>query len=128
MAPVPAQLTTRRYMLLYKADAESESGRPRTAEQRAKIAGLLEEMSKAGVLLANIGLQPSRQGKRYTFTGGRHTVMDGPFAESKELIAGYVLLQARSIEEASEWVSRYGAVVGAHEVDLRVVEETPGAA
>jgi hypothetical protein len=123
MAPVPKELATHRYMLLYKADAASESGRPRPAQQHAKIAGLLEEMSRAGILLTNIGLKPSEQGKRYNFKGGRHTVMDGPFAESKELIAGYVMFQARSLEEASEWVSRYGVAVGAPEVDLRVVEE-----
>jgi hypothetical protein len=126
MAPVPAQLATRRYMVLYKADAASESGRPRPSEQRTKIDGLFKEMSSAGVLLANIGLQPSKQGKRYTFKGGRHSVMDGPFAESKELIAGYVMFQAQSLEEASEWAVRYGGVVGSPEVDLRVVDETPG--
>jgi hypothetical protein len=126
MVPMPAGLAKQRYMLLYKADAASESGHRRPAEQLTKIAGLIEEMSRAGVLLANIGLQPSRQGKRYTFQGGRHTVMDGPFAESKELIAGYVMFQAKSFEEASEWATRYGTVVGAHEVDLRVVEETSG--
>jgi hypothetical protein len=126
MVPVPPKLTTHRYMLLHKADAESESGRPRSAEQRAKLAGLIEEMSKAGVLLANINLQPSKQGKRYTFKGGKHTVVDGPFAESKELIAGYAMFQAKSLEEASEWAVRYGTAVGPPEVDLRVVEETPG--
>jgi hypothetical protein len=126
MAPVPARLATRRYMVLYKADAASESGRPRPAEQRAEIDGLFKEMSSAGVLLATIGLQPSKQGKRYTFKGGRHSVMDGPFAESKELIAGYVMFRAKSLEEASEWAVRYGGVVVAPEVDLRVVEETPG--
>jgi PhnB protein len=83
-------------------------------------------MSSAGVLLANIGLQPSKQGKRYTFKGGRPSVMDGPFAESKELIAGYVIIRAQSLEEASEWALRYGDVVSTPEVDLRVVEETPG--
>jgi len=123
MVPVPSELPTRRYMLLYKADAASESGRPRPAEQRAKISRLFEEMSSAGVLLTNIGLQPSEQGKRYTFKGGRHTVVDGPFAESKELIAGYVMFRAQSLEEAAEWASRYGVAVGAHEVDLRVLEE-----
>lgn len=126
MAPVPAQLATRRYMVLYKADAESESGRPRPSEQRAKIAGLFEEMSSAGVLLVNVGLQPSQQGKRYTIKGGRHSVTDGPFTESKELIAGYVMLRAQSLEEASEWAVRYGEAVATSEVDLRVVEETPG--
>jgi hypothetical protein len=123
MVPAPKELATRRYMLLYKADAASESGRPRPAEQRAKVERLFQEMSSAGVLLSNIGLQPSAQGKRYTFQGGRHTVVDGPFAESKELIAGYVMFQAPSLEEASEWASRYGGTVGAQEVDLRVVQD-----
>lgn len=125
MAPAPKGLATHRYMLLYKADAASESGRRRSAEQRVKLSGLLQEMSSAGVLLTNIGLHPSKQGKRYSFKGGRHTVVDGPFAESKELIAGYAMLQASSLEEASEWASRYGAVVGAAEVDLREVEDAP---
>lgn len=122
MVPVPPQLTTHRYMLLYKADAESESGRPRPAEQRAKLAGLLEEMSKAGVLLTSVGLQPSKQGRRYTLQGGKYTVVDGPFAESKELIAGYAMFQAKSLEEASEWALRYSEAVGPPEVDLRGVE------
>lgn len=124
MVPVPPNLTTHRYMLLYKADAESESGRPRPAEQRARLTGLLEEMSKAGVLLTNVGFQPSKQGRRFTSRGGKYAVMDGPFAESKELIAGYAMFQAKSLEEASEWVLRYGEAVGPPEMDLRVVEET----
>jgi hypothetical protein len=123
MVPMPKELETRRYMLLYKADAASESGRPRPAEQRAKLSALFEEMSGAKVLLTNIGLRPSQQGKRYTFQGGRHAVVDGPFAESKELIAGYAMFQAESLEEASEWALRYGSAVTTPEVDLRVVEE-----
>ena len=126
MVPKPPKLATQRYMLLYKASAASESGRPLPAEQAAKLASLLEEMKSAGVLLANVGLLPSKQGKRYTFKGGRQTVMDGPFAESKELIAGYAMFKAQSFEEASEWALRYGAAVGPPEVDLRVVEEPPG--
>jgi hypothetical protein len=123
MVPMPKDLATRRYMLLYKADAASESGRPRPAEQRAKLSALFEEMSGVKVLLTNIGLRPSQQGKRYTFQGGRHAVIDGPFAESKELIAGYAMFQAESLEEASEWALRYGTAVTTPEVDLRVVEE-----
>jgi hypothetical protein len=123
MVPMPKELETRRYMLLYKADAASESGRPRPAEQRAKLSALFEEMSGVKVLLTNIGLRPSQQGKRYTFQGGRHAVIDGPFAESKELIAGYAMFQAESLEEASEWALRYGTAVTTPEVDLRVVEE-----
>jgi hypothetical protein len=123
MAPAPKELATHRYMLLYKADAASESGRKRPAEQRARMADLLDEMSRAGVLLTNIGLKPSQQGRRFTFNGDRHAVMDGPFAESKELIAGYAMFQAKSLEEASEWVLRYGSAVTTPEVDLRVIEE-----
>ncbi|SEL46284.1 Uncharacterized conserved protein [Stigmatella aurantiaca] len=123
MVPMPQELAARRYMLLYKADAASESGRPRPAEQRAKLSALFEEMSGAKVLLTNIGLRPSQHGKRYTFQGERYSVVDGPFAESKELIAGYAMFQAKSLEEASEWALRYGTAVAALEVDLRAVEE-----
>ena len=124
MVPMPKELATRRYMLLYKADTASESGRPRPAQQRAKLLALFEEMSGAKVLLTNVELRPSQQGKRYTFQGGRHSVVDGPFAESKELIAGYAMFQAKSLEEASEWALRYGTAVTTPEVDLRVVEDS----
>jgi hypothetical protein len=75
------------------------------------------------VLITNVGLEPSAQGKRYKFARGRHAVTDGPFAESKELVAGYVMFRAASLEAAADWAPRYGAAVGCHELDLRTVEE-----
>ena len=123
ISPKPAGLTTRRFMALHKADAASEGGVAPTPKQIAEMGRLIEEMTRAGVLITTEGLQPSSKGVRFKLAGGKHTVIDGPFTESKELIAGYVILEARSLQDAMEWAPRYGAAVGCSELDLRPLAE-----
>jgi hypothetical protein len=117
----PANLTTRRYMLLEKADATTEAGLARTPKQCAALQRVLDDARQAGVLVTNEALAPSSRGRRYKFSDGKHSVTDGPFAESKELIAGYVLVQAASLDEAADWVPRYGEAVRCSTVELREV-------
>jgi hypothetical protein len=96
-----------RVMAIVKASKDSEAGRMPSEELLAAMGDFNEEMVKAGVLLAGEGLQPSSKGVRVSFGGdGERTVIDGPFAETKELIAGYWLMQVRSFEEAVEWIKR----------------------
>ena len=92
--------------VLVKATKDSEAGVLRCAELLAAMGKFNESLVKAGILLAGEGLKPSRQGKRVHFSGERRTVIDGPFTETKELVAGFWLWQVHSIEEAVEWVKR----------------------
>lgn len=114
-----------RFMLIVKASAESEAGVMPTEEQLAEMGRFNEEMVKAGVLLAGEGLHPSSKGARVRFADGRTTVTDGPFAETKELIAGFWLIQVRSKEEAVEWVRRCPPPMpgGTGEIEIRQVFE-----
>jgi hypothetical protein len=93
-------------MVLVKATQDSEAGRMPTPELLGAMGQFNEALIKAGILLAAEGLKPSAQGKRVLFSGVRRTVTDGPFAETKELVAGFWLWQVRSLEEAIEWVKR----------------------
>ena len=95
-----------RFVMLVKADAESEAGILPDEKALDEMAAFNEQMVKAGVMLAGEGLQASSKGARVTFSGGKPRVVDGPFAETKELIAGFWLIQARSKEEAIEWAKR----------------------
>ncbi len=95
-----------RFMILVKATKESEAGALPDAKLLEEMGKYNEELAKAGVLLAGEGLQPSSKGVRIKFSGTKRTVVDGPFAETKELIAGFWLIQAKSREEAIEWVKR----------------------
>lgn len=95
-----------RFMMIVKADKNSEAGILPTEEQLAEMGKYNEELVKAGVMLAGEGLQPSSKGARVKFSGGKATVIDGPFTESKELIAGFWLIQVKSREEAIEWAKR----------------------
>lgn len=95
-----------RVMVIVKASKKSEAGVLPKRELLAAMGKFNEELVKAGVMLAGEGLHASSKGKRVRFSGGKRTVMDGPFAESKELIAGFWLWQVRSMEEAVEWVKR----------------------
>ena len=99
-----------RYMIIVKATAESEaetSPVPADAELLAEMADYHEQLMQAGVLLDGSGLKPSSQGWRIRYDGGARSVIDGPFAETKELIAGYTLIQVKSREEAMEWARRF---------------------
>jgi hypothetical protein len=113
MAPRPEPLTTRRYMVLHKATARTEAGETREAD------GLVEESRRTGTYLTGERLRPSSRGRRYKNSESGVTFTDGPFTESKELIAGYVLVSAASLEEAGRWAARYIEAVGADEVDVR---------
>jgi hypothetical protein len=98
-----------RVMVLVKATKNSEAGLPPREKLENALADMgkfNEELAKAGVLLALGGLHPSREGKRVRFAGGKRTVTDGPFAETKELVAGFWIWQVKSVEEAVEWVRR----------------------
>jgi hypothetical protein len=93
-------------MVMVKATPSSESGQMPSQALLAAMGRFNEELVKAGVMLAGEGLHPSRRGKRVRFAGEARTITDGPFAETKELVAGFWLWQVKSIEEAVEWVKR----------------------
>jgi hypothetical protein len=95
-----------RFMVLVPANKMSESGTLPSAEMLAEMQKYNEQLVKAGVMLAGDGLQPSSQGARVVFQGAKKTVLEGPFTESKELVAGYWIWQVRSREEAIEWLKR----------------------
>jgi hypothetical protein len=95
-----------RFMVIVKATEDSENGVMPTEQLLAEMGKYNEELVKAGVMLAGEGLHPSSKGKRVHFSGKDRTVIDGPFAETKELIAGFWLFQCRSLEECIEWVQR----------------------
>jgi hypothetical protein len=111
-----------RCMVFVKASKESEAGVLPSTELLTNMGKFNEELVKAGVMLAGEGLQPSSKGKRITFTAGKPTITDGPFAETKELVAGFWLWQVRSMEEAVEWLKRSPFGPGA-EVEIRQVFE-----
>ena len=112
-----------RIMGLLKADKESESGAPPSPELFAEMGKFMEEVTKAGVLLATDGLHPSSKGKRVRLSEGMVTVTDGPFTESKELIASYALFEVKTMAEAVEWTTRFLKVLGKGECELRPVFE-----
>ena len=111
-----------RFMILVKADANTEAGVLPDEKLLAEMGKFNEELAKAGVLLAADGLHPSSKGVRVKFEGGKRIVTDGPFAETKELIAGYWLWQVNSKVEAIEWLKR-APFDGGAEVELRQVFE-----
>ena len=96
-----------RFMIIVKASKDSEAGVMPEEKLIAAMATYHEELAKAGVLLDASGLQPSAKGWRVKYSGGKRTVIDGPFTEAKELIAGYTLIQVKSKEEAIEWTRRF---------------------
>ncbi|HEY1147961.1 MAG TPA: YciI family protein [Pseudoduganella sp.] len=95
-----------RFMIIVKASPESEAGKMPSTELLSAMGKYYEELVNAGVLLAGEGLHPSSRGVRVHFSGNKRTVIDGPFSETKELIAGFWLIQVKSLEEAIEWVKR----------------------
>ena len=95
-----------RFMVMVKGNADSEAGALPSEEMLAEMGRFNEELAKAGVMLAGEGLQPSSKGARIRFSGDKRTVIDGPFAETKELLAGFWMIQVKSKEEAIEWMKR----------------------
>jgi hypothetical protein len=101
-----------RFMIVVKATKDTEAGKMPEETRIAAMATYHEELVKAGVLLDASGLQPTSKGWRIKYSGGKRTVIDGPFTEAKELIAGYTLIQVKSREEALEWTKRFPNPVG----------------
>ena len=109
-----------RFLVIRKADEFTEAGIPPTEDLIAAMGRYNEEMVKAGVMLSGDGLQPSSKGARVKFSGGKPRVIDGPFTESKELVAGFSILQVDSKEEAIEWVKRWPQIDGGGEVEIEI--------
>ena len=113
-----------RVMVIVKASQQSEAGEMPSEELLAAMGNFNEQLVKAGVMLAGEGLHPTARGKRVRFSGASRTVIDGPFSETKELIAGFWLWQVRSMEEAIEWVKRCpNPMPSESEVEIRPVFE-----
>jgi hypothetical protein len=117
-----------RYMIMVRANADTEAGLfpPDVDKLMADMAAYHEELARAGVLLDGAGLQPSAKGFRVRWDGSRQQVIDGPYAESKELIAGYTLIQVRSHDEALEWARRFPNPMGEGrdaEIEVRLLYE-----
>jgi hypothetical protein len=120
MMPKPENAPLR-FLSMHKMDERAENETPPDPELMAKMGALIQEMTKAGVLQATGGLASTKKGARIRFEGGKRTVIDGPFAESKELIAGYAILDLPSKAAAIEWAMRFGDVVKVNEVEVRQV-------
>ena len=113
-----------RFMIIVKATKDSEAGVMPSEQLLSDMGKFNEELAKAGVLLSGEGLHPSSKGARVWFSGAKRTVIDGPFAETKELIAGFWLWQVKSKEEAIEWVKRCpNPMKGESEIEIRQVFE-----
>lgn len=113
-----------RVMVMVKATAESEAGAMPTTELLQAMTSFNDELVKAGVMLAGEGLRPSSQGKRVAFDGPRRAVIDGPFAETRELVAGFWLWEVKDMAEAVEWVKRCpNPMPGPSEIEIRPVVE-----
>jgi len=112
-----------RFLVMHKSNEQNEAGIPPSKELVEGMGKLMEETAKAGVLLAAEGVHASSKGARVSFSEGKRTVTDGPFAEAKELIAGFAILQVNSKEEAIEWATRFANVIGDVEIEIRQVVE-----
>jgi hypothetical protein len=115
-----------RFMVIVKGNKVTESGLKPDEKLMSDMADYHEQLAKAGVLLDASGLQPTSKGFRVKYSGGKRTVIDGPFTESKELIAGYTLIQVKSREEALEWAKRFPAPFGEQEdgeIEIRQLYE-----
>jgi hypothetical protein len=108
-----------RFLSMHQMDAVAESDAPRDPKLVAKMNALIDEMTKAGVLEATGGLASTKKGARLRYSGGKHTVIDGPFTESKELVAGYAICELPSKAAAIEFAKRFGDVVKVNEIEIR---------
>jgi len=109
-----------RVMVMVKATKNSEAGKMPSEKLLSEMGKFNEEMVKAGLMLAGDGLHPSSKGKRVRFSGGKKTVIDGPFTETKELVAGYWIWQVKSMDEALEWVKRCPDPMPGEESDIEL--------
>ncbi|HUR94812.1 MAG TPA: YciI family protein [Gemmatimonadales bacterium] len=112
-----------RYMTLYKPGRESNA--PPSEHEMAALGQLIEEMTRSGVLIATDGLQPSSKGARVEISEGKFTVTDGPFTETKELVAGYAIIDVQSKQEAIELARRFLAVMGEGQSEIRLMHDGP---
>ena len=112
-----------RFLVMHKSNEQNEAGIPPSKELIEAMGKLMEETAQAGVLLAAEGVHPSSKGARVRFSGGKRTVTDGPFAEAKELIAGFAIIEVNSKQEAIEWATRFANVIGDVEIEIRQVVE-----
>jgi hypothetical protein len=112
-----------RYMIINKADADSEAGKLPAPEVGEAVGKVVEDLSKAGVLLFAEGVHRSSLGARVKVDGGKRTVTDGPFAETKELVGGMIVVEVRNRDEAIEWAARLAEALGQEVEVRRVVEE-----
>ena len=118
----PADVSTRRYMVLRKATSSTEADAAPSSAQRAELARLIEETTRSGVHLSTETMRPSRRGRRYLNSRDGLSVYDGPFVETKELLAGFIVVSAPSLEDAGRWAEQYVDAVGAQSVELRELE------
>ena len=131
-APRPEGEVPLRCLVLHKATADTEAGKPWSKQVQADLSALLAEMRQRDVLLFREVLLPSATGARLQYRDGVRTVIDGPFAESKELFGGFIMLQLRSLDEGMEWANRFAQVFtgsGVHdalELDFRSIDEGAG--
>jgi len=114
---------TMRILGMLKADPSSEAGAPPSKELIERMGRFVEEVTKAGVLIDSNGLHPSKKGKRVRLADGKIMVIDGPFTESKELVASYAFFQVKSMDEAVHWTTRFLQVLGRGECELRPIFE-----
>jgi len=110
-----------RILGMLRADTHSEAGAPPSQELIERMGTFVEEVTKAGVMLASDGLHPSAKGKRVKLAGGKFTVIDGPFTESKELVASYAVFEVKTKAEAIEWTKRFLQVLGEGECEIRQI-------
>jgi hypothetical protein len=122
MVAAPADVSTRRYMILRKATPSTESDVAPSSAQPSELVRLIDDTTRSGVHLVTETMRPSKRGRRYRNSRDGVIIYDGPFIESKELIAGYVVVSAVSLEDAGKWAMQYLNAVDADEVDLRELE------
>jgi hypothetical protein len=112
-----------RFLVMHKSNEDNEAGVPPSKELIEAMGKLMEETAQASVLLAAEGVHASSKGARVQFSGGKRTVTDGPFAEAKELIAGFAIIEVNSKDQAIEWATRFANVIGDVEIEIRQVVE-----
>jgi len=120
MMPKPKNVPLR-FLSMHQADESAGQQTPPDPKLMTQMGALIEEMTQAGVLQATGGLASTKEGARVRFSGGKHTVIDGPFAESKELIAGYAIVNLPSKAAAIDWAIRFGDIVKVNEVEIRLL-------
>jgi hypothetical protein len=123
MFPKPPDATATRFMILHKADSAAERGEQNAGHRLAEFAALTDAARSAGALVSGEILQPSSAALRLRFSGGSRSVIDGPFTETKELVAGFSIVRVNSRDEAIAWATRFAALVGDIEIDIRPLYE-----